>query len=126
LQHLDGAEAELLVGNESFRVNVADVDRHWVGDFTLLLRSPPNGTLLLKAGDRNPDVAWLRQLLEAARQVKLPSSDPQYFDFPLQQQVLDFQRSHGLTPDGVVGKHTLIQLNTFADSNAPLLSAGSF
>jgi len=123
LQHLDGTEAELLIGSELLRVNVADVDRHWLGDFTLLLRSPPNGNLLLKTGDRNPDVAWLRQLLEAARQVKLPASDPQYFDFPLQQQVLAFQRSHGLTPDGVVGKHTLIQLNTSADSNVPLLSA---
>jgi len=126
LQHLDDTVAELMIGNGLLRLSVAEVDRYWVGNFTLLLRSPPNGNLLLKTGDRNPDVAWLRQLLEAAQQVKLPASDPQYFDFPLQKQVLEFQRSRGLTPDGVVGKHTLIQLNTYADRNVPLLSGESF
>jgi len=122
LQHLDDRVAELMIGTELFRLAIGEVDRYWLGDFTLLLRSPPNGHSLLKAGDRNPDVAWLRQLMEIAQQVKLPTADPQYFDMPLLKQVIDFQRSHGLTPDGVVGKQTLIQLNTFTDSNVPLLS----
>ena len=98
---------------------------YWLGEFTLLLRLPPNGQLLLTAGDRSPDVAWLRQSLEAVQQVKLPADDPQYFDTPLQRQVLDFQRRHGLTPDGVVGKQTLIRLNTYTDRSVPLLSAES-
>jgi general secretion pathway protein A len=125
LQHLDDRVAELMIGNESFRLDIGEVDRYWFGDFTLLLRLPPNGHLLLTAGDRNPDVAWLRQLLEVAQQVKLPSDDPQYFDSALQRQVMDFQRGRGLTPDGVVGKQTLIQLNTWSDSNVPLLSVES-
>jgi len=57
--------------------------------------------------------------------VKLPANDPQYFDNPLQKQVINFQRSRGLTPDGVVGKHTLIQLNTYTDRNVPVLSVES-
>ena len=126
LQHLEDRAAQLLIGDESYRLDIGDVDRFWLGEFTLLLRLPPNGHYLLTAGDRNPDVLWLRQMLEAAQQVKLPSDDPQFFDFPLQRQVMDFQRRHGLTPDGVVGKQTLIQLNTYSDGNVPLLSAGSF
>jgi general secretion pathway protein A len=122
LQHLDGQLAELLVGEETLRLPTGEVDRYWLGDFTLLLRSPPNGHLLLRAGDRNADVLWLRQLLEQAQQTKLTSDDPQYFDFPLQKQVLEFQRSHGLTADGVVGKDTLLQLNTYGDRQVPLLS----
>jgi general secretion pathway protein A len=122
LQHLDDRVAELIIGNELFRPAISEVDRYWFGDFTLLLQSPPNGNLLLKAGDRNPDVVWLRQLLEVAQQVKLPANDPQYFDFPLLQQVIGFQRGRGLTPDGVVGKQTLIQLNTYTDRDVPVLS----
>jgi general secretion pathway protein A len=125
LQHLDDRVAELIIGDELFRLAIGEVDRYWVGNFTLLLQSPPNGHLLLQAGDRNPDVVWLRQLLEEAQQVKLAADDPQYFDIPLQKQVMDFQRSHKLTPDGIVGKHTLIQLNTYADRNVPLLSVES-
>jgi general secretion pathway protein A len=125
LQHLDDTMAELSIGQASFRLPVSEVDRYWLGDFTLLLRSPPNGHWLLKAGDRNPDVAWLRQSLETAGLVKLPTADPQYFDDLLHNQVVAFQRSRGLTPDGVVGKQTLIQLNTQSDGGGPLLSAGS-
>jgi murein L,D-transpeptidase YcbB/YkuD len=80
---------------------------------------------LLTEGDRNPDVAWLRRSLEAAQQVKLPAGDPQYFDGVLQSQVMDFQRRHGLTADGVVGKQTLIQLNNYSDRKVPLLLAES-
>jgi general secretion pathway protein A len=125
LQHLDDSVAELMIGNELFRLAIGEVDRYWFGDFTLLFQSPPNGHLLLKAGDQNPDVVWLRQLLEVAQQVKLPAIDPQYFDNPLLKQLMDFQRSRGLTPDGVAGKQTLIQLNTYTDRNVPLLSVES-
>jgi len=108
------------------KVDIGEVDRYWRGEFTILLRLPPNGNPLLTAGDRTPDVAWLRGLLEAARQVKLPADDPQYFDTALQTEVMEFQRSHGLTPDGVVGKQTLIQLNNYSDRKVPLLLVKSY
>jgi general secretion pathway protein A len=125
LQHLDDRVAEVMIGNESLRLNLSEVDRYWFGKFILLVRLPPSGYMLLAPGDRNPDVVWLRQLLEAAQQVKLPSDDPQYFDTALQREVIDFQRRRGLTPDGVVGKQTLIQLNTHSGRNVPLLSVES-
>jgi len=125
LQHLNDNVAELTIGKDTYRVPVSEVDRYWLGDFTLLLKMPPNGNLLLKAGDRGPDVAWLRQSLESSLKVELPAADPAYFDIPLHNQIIAFQRSHGLKPDGVVGKQTLIQLNTWSGGNVPLLSAQS-
>jgi len=123
LQHLNDAVAELTIGNDTYRVPVSEVDRYWLGDFALLLKSPPNGNLLLKAGDRGLDVAWLRRSLEAALKTELPAADPAYFDIPLHNQIIAFQRSHGLKPDGVVGQQTLIQLNTWSGANVPLLTA---
>jgi peptidoglycan hydrolase-like protein with peptidoglycan-binding domain len=35
-----------------------------------------------------------------------------YFDDVLRQHVLDFQRDNGLAIDGIVGKNTLIRLNS--------------
>ncbi len=125
LQHLDSNMAELMIGNESVRLPVIEVDGYWRGDFTLLLNAPPGGRMLLAAGDRNADVAWLRQLLEKAQQVTLPAENPQYFDFPLQKQVMEFQRDRGLTADGMVGKQTLIQLSSYDDRDVPLLSVES-
>jgi murein L,D-transpeptidase YcbB/YkuD len=49
-----------------------------------------------------------------------------YFDYALQREVLAFQRAHGLTTDGIVGKYTMIHLNTASRRDGvPLLSAGS-
>jgi general secretion pathway protein A len=125
LQRLDDRVAELMIGDELINVDIGEVDRHWLGEFTLLFRLPPDGNALLTAGDRNPDVVWLRGLLEAAQQVRLPADDPQYFDLSLQEQVMEFQRNHGLNADGVVGKQTLIQLNNFSERKVPLLLAES-
>jgi general secretion pathway protein A len=114
LQRLVDQRAGLVLGNEPYTLDLRRVDPYWFGEYTLLLQAPPGGRLIMKVGDRNPDVAWLREQLEQAQGVKVLSPDKQVFDYPLQKQVLEFQRSHGLVADGVVGKNTLIQLNSSA------------
>jgi general secretion pathway protein A len=112
LQHLGDSVAEVLIGSELYRLDIAQVERSWYGDFTLLLQAPPGGRLFLKIGDHGPVVIWLRQQLEQVQGVSIPAPDPLNFDFELQKQVLAFQRSHGLVTDGIVGKNTMIHLNT--------------
>jgi len=112
LQQLDDDIAEVIIGNELYRLAVEQVEQSWYGDYTLLLQSTPGGRLFMKAGDRGPVVSWLRQQLELAQGVTIPAPDPLVFDFTLQKQVLDFQRSQGLVADGIVGKNTMIHLNT--------------
>ena len=112
LQHLDDSVAEVIVGNELYRLTPDQVEQNWYGEFTLLLQVPPGGRLFLRAGDRDPVISWLRNQLEVARGVKLPAADPLNFDYALQREVLAFQRDHGLSADGVVGKYTMIHLNT--------------
>lgn len=123
LQHLDDSVAELMIGTELYRLAVEQVDRYWYGEYLLLLQTPPGGRLILKTGDRGVDVTWLRRQLEQALDVDIPASDPELFDYALQKHVLDFQRSHGLVADGIVGENTLIQLNTRAErEGVPRLS----
>jgi general secretion pathway protein A len=112
LQHLDDSVAELMIGTELYRLSVEQVDRYWYGEYLLLLQVPPDGGLNLRVGDRGADIDWLRRQLEQVLGVDIPAADPQLFDYPLQQHVLDFQRSRGLVADGIVGENTLIQLNT--------------
>ena len=112
LQHLGGSVAEVIVGNALYRLDVEQVERSWYGDYVLLLQAPPDGRLYMKVGDRGPVVSWLRQQLEQAQGERIPTADPLDFDYALQEQVLVFQRSHGLVADGIVGKNTMIHLNT--------------
>lgn len=127
LQHLDDSVAEVLIGNELYRLPTEQVERSWYGDFTLLLQAPPGGRLFLRVGDRDPVVSWLRSQLEIAQGVIIPAQDPLIFDYALQREVLAFQRQHGLVADGVVGKNTMIHLNTASRrQGVPLLSAQSY
>jgi general secretion pathway protein A len=127
LQYLDDSIAELIIGNELYRLAIEQVEQSWYGDYTLLLQPPPGGRLFMKIGDRGPVVSWLRQQLELAQGVKIPAADPLVFDFALQKKVLDFQRSHGLVADGIVGKNTIIHLNTESGrEGVPRLLPGSF
>jgi len=112
LQHLDDSVAEVIIGRELYRLDSRQVENSWYGDYTVLLQVPPGGRLYLRAGDHAPVVSWLRQQLELAQGVSIPAPDPLSFDFALQEQVLAFQRAHGLVADGIVGKNTMIHLNT--------------
>jgi general secretion pathway protein A len=112
LQHMDDSVAEVIIGNELYRLTPDQVKQNWYGEFTLLLQGPPGGRLFLRAGDRDPVVSWIRDQIEVAQGIKLPAADPLNFDYALQREVLAFQRDHGLSADGVVGKYTMIHLNT--------------
>ncbi|CAI8856983.1 L,D-transpeptidase family protein [Methylocaldum szegediense] len=67
-----------------------------------------------KPGDRHKDVPALRQLLHVLgdlEEIKPASANSQVYGSELVQAVKRFQQRHGLTPDGVIGKSTLNQLN---------------
>jgi general secretion pathway protein A len=117
LRHLEDAVAELIVGDEIYKVPTEQIDPYWHGDYILLLRAPPNGSMNMKAGSAGPDVGWLREQIARIQGAGPASQNPLYFDDVLRQQVLDFQRSNGLATDGIVGKNTLIRLNSL--SGAP-------
>jgi general secretion pathway protein A len=124
LQHLDDDVIELIIDNELYRMSMEQVESYWYGDYVMLLQIPPGGRLYLKVGDRNTDVAWVREQLATALGADIPAADPLYFDYSLQKQVLEFQRRRGLAPDGIVGKNTIIQLNSgSAGDDVPRLSS---
>jgi general secretion pathway protein A len=116
LRHLDDDRAELVVGDKSYNVPTEQVDHYWHGNYILLLRAPPDGSMYLKAGSTGRDVGWLREQMGRAQGADMTAPDPLYFDASLRQHVMDFQRSSGLAVDGVVGKNTIIQLNSRSGS----------
>jgi murein L,D-transpeptidase YcbB/YkuD len=68
----------------------------------------------LSPGDRHKDVPTLRQLLHALgdlEEIKPDSAKSQIYGPELVQAVKRFQQRHGLTPDGIIGKSTVNQLN---------------
>jgi general secretion pathway protein A len=126
LQHLDGETAELTVGDDTYTIPTQKIDPYWHGDYVLLLRAPPNGTMIMKAGFVGQDVAWLRERIGHIQGADLTTPNSLYFDDALRLHVLEFQRNNGLATDGIVGKNTLIRLNSLSgDPGVPRLARES-
>ncbi|MCU7929494.1 MAG: AAA family ATPase [Candidatus Thiodiazotropha sp. (ex Codakia rugifera)] len=100
-----------------------EIDKLWTGSYIILWRPPGISSESLSLGHVGSDVRWLISMLDRIEGVKTVY-DPvnTQFDLQIQQRVMRFQRAHNLSADGVVGKQTLIQLNSAAvDSTRPVL-----
>lgn len=123
LTRLEGNTATFAFGTETRSVNFGALALQWSGDYTLLLRLPPDTYRNIRTGERGPAVEWLsKQLAQAQGRVVKTGRNP-VFDADLKRQVKQFQLSHGLVPDGVVGPRTLARLSSVADQTAPRLSS---
>lgn len=111
--------------DRELNISRTDIDCFWFGSFTLLWKPPSQSRRFLKKGAFGPDVLWLRRQLDRVQGPPGGSdskADPSFFDEALTMRVMAFQKAKGLKSDGVVGEHTLIQLNTtLQEPGIPLL-----
>jgi general secretion pathway protein A len=100
------------------QVLLADVARHWRGDFVTLWRPPAGYTPneLINASD--PLAPWLAERLAVIDGTpSIPLSGA-----ALTARIYSFQVAHGLKPDGVAGPLTLMQLSRASGASEPRLA----
>ncbi len=96
----------------------------WRGDFTTLWKAPADYRAMLQMGSVGSGVTQLAVQLAALLgqpPPAIPQSGVMRFDAALKAQVDAFQVSQGLTPDGVVGPTTFMQLNRATGVDEPRL-----
>ena len=121
---LQGNQVSLNVGGEVITTAMDEVDPYWYGNYLLLWRPPPAGSDVLKQGLIGSDVAWLRDQLDRieGKPISTDKKKKLSFDPTLKWRVMEFQRIRGLNVDGVVGRETMIEINTAVnDRSTPLL-----
>ncbi len=116
-----GAQATLDMGGALYAVDVAELQRRWQGEFTLLWRYPPGYRGVLRRGDAGAPVQWLARKLALAAGEALPEEGTYRFDEKMAARVRAFQLSAGLEPDGLVGARTLVRLNSLTGEAVPVL-----
>lgn len=117
-------EAVLDIGGRVLSVPTREVEASWYGSYVLLWRPPQLSQNVLRVGSRGDDVLWLRKQLARVGNVGLPDHPSPVFDADLANSVKRFQQANGLPADGVVGRQTLLRLNSeMPDTPVPLLSA---
>ncbi|MDJ0863257.1 MAG: AAA family ATPase [Gammaproteobacteria bacterium] len=94
----------------------------WQGEYLLLWRPPTPKAELASTGSSGALVLWLREALRRIDGSNGTAGNSMAFDGALQQRIMAFQRSRNILVDGVVGRETLIHLNTaLGDPAIPLL-----
>ena len=111
LTGIDKQQAVLrLDGNLSFPVT--DIKKFWTGHFLMLWRPPRPGMVNLAPPYRADAATWLHKQLDSGtkRRAEASKAIPSPIE-TLKSQVINFQRQHRLSADGIVGARTLIHLD---------------
>jgi general secretion pathway protein A len=116
-------EATLAAGGARATVDVAGLDAAGIRDFALLWRPPGQTGGTLAVGDEGPGVAWLARRLDATLGAASGVGSSQVFDAALADRVRDYQRSRGLSVDGIAGPVVLLSLDTDPEPGTPRLVA---
>lgn len=127
LLKIDDGRARIAHDGSAFWVTMDEIDRHWLGEYSLLWRLPDYQSRTIRPGAL-PEKAWLRQRLQeiagSKRFKHFSVGDPEQ-EQSLEHLVKRFQKAVGLEPDGIVGSMTLIHINSVLNTGAPsLLSKG--
>ncbi len=121
LTALDGKQATVDTGEHQYIISTDELDRSWLGEYSLLWQPPPFYKNALAPGDNGPLVQWLdQQMARLYQQSGTPTISDLYND-ELIDRVKRFQLGKGLIPDGIAGPLTFIHLNTELGENTPLL-----
>ncbi len=97
--------------NDDLTFPLAEVLNFWDGYYLMLWKPSRPGMLGIAPQQLSTNVLWLREQLSAVTGTTISASQPLFFDEPLKAQVMNFQRQHHLTADGIVGARTLIHLD---------------
>lgn len=119
---LDKQRATLIIGPETRNVSLNDIESRWLGDYTILWRPPEGFSKSIYYGYEGPLVDWLSRQLAQIQDRPLNDRASTIYSKELEAEVIKFQTSVGLIPDGIAGVKTIIHINSLTDNEIPKLS----
>ena len=124
LQEIDSRNRlKLAIANQNVVIAERDLDDVWTREYTLLWQRPENYRDTVYPGDRDDTMPWVAKQLANLPEYGPPLAESLSYNFDLEQRVRLLQERCGLFVDGLVGKETLIKINTLV-SAPPKLKVG--
>jgi general secretion pathway protein A len=119
---LNANDAIFQFANDALSFPVGQVLASWDGYYLLLWQPPIKNTLSINPQQTSKSVVWLRKQFSGDGRLISEPEQADFFDDELKMQVLNFQKQHNLSVDGIVGLRTIIQLqNENSLNNYPKL-----
>ena len=112
LAGLNNQIAIVLIGDNSYDVNISELSNFWFGEYLLLWRPPSGQVKEYFPGMRDEGIKWLRASLTEIQGEPATPLDSDIYDTELEARVREYQRDRRLNVDGLVGYRTQITINT--------------
>ena len=112
LSGLNNQIAIILIGDESYDVDVRELSNFWFGEYLLLWRPQSGQVKEYFPGMRDEGIKWLRASLAEIQGRPAAPMDSDVYDAELEARVREYQSDRRLNVDGLVGYRTQITLNT--------------
>ncbi|MBI5848268.1 MAG: AAA family ATPase [Nitrospirae bacterium] len=123
LKAVQGQRITLLLADRELTVDPKELEKKWLGEYTLFWKAPPSWRGEIRPGETGRHLQWLAQLIAKKTGISRFGLKKTY-DEEMVKEIKKFQLEEGLVPDGRVGVHTVIHLNSRYGVGEPLLSRG--
>lgn len=124
LKSVQGQRITLYLADREMTVEAKEIEKKWLGEYTLFWKVPPSWHGEIRPGEAGKHLQWLAQLI-AQKTGESRFSLKRTYDEEMVKEIKKFQLEEGLMPDGIVGVHTVIHLQSRYGAGGPLLSKGS-
>ena len=114
---IEGQDALVSHQGEIYWVGMDELDRYWLGDYSIFWKLPPYKSSVIMPGQAT-EKEWLQANLSRLNRSYLTPNEP------LDKKIQRFQQSSGLVPDGIPGTMTLIHINKRLCMDCPKLLGG--
>ena len=114
---IEGQDALINHQGELYWVGMDELDRYWLGEYSVLWKLPPYKSRVVVPGQPT-ESEWLSDSLSRL------SRSYNSINEPLDKKIQRFQQSSGLVPDGIPGTMTLIHINKRLCLDCPKLLGG--
>lgn len=114
---IEGQDALISYQGEMYWVGMDELDRYWLGEYSVLWKLPPYKSTVVVPGQAS-ESEWLQSNLSRLNRNFSSLNEP------LDKKIQRFQQSSGLVPDGIPGTMTLIHINKRLCLDCPKLLGG--
>ena len=121
-----GEDAYVSHQDNAFWVGLDELDRYWLGEYSIVWRLPPYKSNTIAPGQQK-ETEWISTSLDTIERNKTTRQQQSYRKVKavsLEDRLKRFQLKSGLVPDGILGSMTLIHINSQLNLDHPTLMGG--
>ena len=102
----------LVAADQTIDITEDKLEAVWTGEYTLLWKRPENYRDTIYPGDTNQTVGWLSEQLASLPDYGPPIKASLSYGYDMENRIRLLQKRCGIFVDGLVGRETLIKINT--------------